>query len=208
MPIQALCTVAEAVKLNAFAFSLTLDVGEELAGQVSCGQFIHIKCGHSRLLRRPISICDWMGDTLRVVFEVRGEGTEWLSRRKAGDKLDVLGPLGRGFDVSGKKLLLVGGGIGVPPLLGCAQYAASRGGEVHACLGFRDAGTSCSPGTLRRYCRCLHVISDDGSTGRKGFVTELVEEFLAASLCRGRLHRLLRRAGKAGDPRPAAPDPC
>ena len=75
MPIQALCTVAEAVKLNAFAFSLTLDVGEELAGQVSCGQFIHIKCGHSRLLRRPISICDWMGDTLRVVFEVRGEGT-------------------------------------------------------------------------------------------------------------------------------------
>ena len=65
MPVQALCTVAEAVKLNAFAFSLTLDVGEELAGQVACGQFIHIKCGHSRLLRRPISVCDWMGDTLR-----------------------------------------------------------------------------------------------------------------------------------------------
>ena len=76
MPVQALCTVAEAVKLNAFAFSLTLDVGEELAGQVACGQFIHIKCGHSRLLRRPISVCDWMGDTLRVVFEVLGEGTE------------------------------------------------------------------------------------------------------------------------------------
>ncbi len=185
MPVQALCTVAEAVKLNAFAFSLTLDVGEELAGQVACGQFIHIKCGHSRLLRRPISVCDWMGDTLRVVFEVRGEGTEWLSRRKAGDKLDVLGPLGRGFDVSGKKLLVVGGGIGVPPLLGCAKYAASRGGEVHACLGFRDEGHLMLTGDFAEYCRCLHVISDDGSTGRKGFVTELVEEFLAAEACAG-----------------------
>ena len=170
MPVQALCTVAEAVKLNAFAFSLTLDVGEELAGQVACGQFIHIKCGHSRLLRRPISVCDWMGDTLRVVFEVRGEGTEWLSRRKAGDKLDVLGPLGRGFDVSGKKLLVVGGGIGVPPLLGCAKYAASRGGEVYACLGFRDEGHKMLTGDFAEYCRGLHVISDDGSTGRKGFV--------------------------------------
>ena len=126
-----------------------------------------------------------MGDTLRVVFEVRGEGTEWLSRRKAGDKLDVLGPLGRGFDVSGKKLLVVGGGIGVPPLLGCAKYAASRGGEVHACLGFRDEGHLMLTGDFAEYCRCLHVISDDGSTGRKGFVTELVEEFLAAEACAG-----------------------
>ena len=183
MPIQALCTVAEAVKLNAFAFSLTLDVGEELAGQVSCGQFIHIKCGHSRLLRRPISICDWMGDTLRVVFEVRGEGTEWLSRRKAGDKLDVLGPLGRGFDVSGKKLLVVGGGIGVPPMLGCAREAARRGSEVHAVLGFRDEGHRMLTGDFAECCRSMSVISDDGSTGRKGFVTELVEEFLRAQTC-------------------------
>ncbi len=55
-------------------------------------QFVHVKCGHSRLLRRPISICDWGENRLRIVFEVRGEGTEWLARRKAGDTLDVLGP--------------------------------------------------------------------------------------------------------------------
>ena len=87
--------------------------------------------------------------------------------------------------MSGKKLLVVGGGIGVPPLLGCAKYAASRGGEVHACLGFRDEGHLMLTGDFAEYCRCLHVISDDGSTGRKGFVTELVEEFLAAEACAG-----------------------
>ena len=97
MPIQKLCTVAEAVRLNEFACSLTLEAeGMEPQGP---DQFVHVKCGHSRLLRRPISICDWGKNRLRIVFEVRGEGTEWLARRKAGDTLDVLGPLGCGFQV-------------------------------------------------------------------------------------------------------------
>ncbi len=98
MPIQKLCTVAEAVRLNEFACSLTLEAeGMEPQGP---DQFVHVKCGHSRLLRRPISICDWGKNRLRIVFEVRGEGTEWLARRKAGDTLDVLGPLGCGFQWS------------------------------------------------------------------------------------------------------------
>ena len=97
MPIQKLCTVAEAVRLNEFAWSLTLEAeGMEPQGP---DQFVHVKCGHSRLLRRPISICGWGENRLRIVFEVRGEGTEWLARRKAGDTLDVLGPLGCGFQV-------------------------------------------------------------------------------------------------------------
>ena len=83
MPIQKLCTVAEAVRLNEFAWSLTLEAeGMEPQGP---DQFVHVKCGHSRLLRRPISICGWGENRLRIVFEVRGEGTEWLARRKAGD---------------------------------------------------------------------------------------------------------------------------
>ena len=176
MPVQTVCTVMEAVRLNDYAYSLTLDVGEEMAGQTACGQFVHIKCGESRLLRRPISICEWQGTLLRVVFEVRGEGTEWLSRRKVGDKLDVLGPLGHGFDVTGKKLVVVGGGIGVPPMLGAAKAAAVQGSEVHAVLGFRDGGHQMLAGEFDATCRSVNVISDDGSTGRKGFVTELLEE--------------------------------
>ncbi len=183
MPVQKICTIAEAVRLNEFAYALTLDVGEEMAAQTSCGQFVHIKCGESRLLRRPISICDWGKSTLRVVFEVRGEGTRWLSQRKTGDALDVLGPLGHGFDVSAKKLLVVGGGIGVPPMLGAAKAAAALGAEVHAALGFRDQGHRMLTEAFAECCRSMSVISDDGSTGRKGFVTELVEEFLTAQPC-------------------------
>ena len=183
MPVQKICTVAEAVRLNDYAYSMTLEAGEDLTGSISCGQFVHIKCGHSRLLRRPISICDWQDGLLRVVFEVRGEGTQWLSRRKAGDQLDVLGPLGHGFDVSAKKLLVVGGGIGVPPMLGAAKAAAAAGAEVHAALGFRDQGHRMLTDEFAECCRSMSVISDDGTTGRKGFVTELVEEFLRNTPC-------------------------
>ena len=108
MPIQKLCTVAEAVRLNEFACSLTLEAeGMEPQGP---DQFVHVKCGHSRLLRRPISICGWGKNRLRIVFEVRGEGTAWLARRKAGDTLDVLGPLGRGFRDGAGGPLPAGGG--------------------------------------------------------------------------------------------------
>ena len=183
MPVQKICTVAEAVRLNEYAYALTLEVGEEMAARTSCGQFVHIKCGKERLLRRPISICSWDKTTLRVVFEVRGEGTEWLSRRKAGDELDVLGPLGHGFDISAQKILVVGGGIGVPPMLGVAKAAAAAGAEVHAALGFRDRGHRMLTDEFAECCRSMSVISDDGSTGRKGFVTELVEEFLQDTPC-------------------------
>lgn len=179
MPIQRECAVADAVRLNEFAWSLTLDVGEDMARAASCGQFVHLKCGEERLLRRPISICDRQEGFLRVVFEVRGEGTAWLAGRKAGDRLNVLGPLGRGFDVSGKKLLVVGGGIGVPPMLGCAKAAAGRGSEVYAALGFRDMGHQMLTAEFSRACAGMEVISDDGSTGRQGFVTGLVAEYLA-----------------------------
>ena len=183
MPVQKICTVAEAVRLNDYAYALTLEVGEEMAARTSCGQFVHIKCGEERLLRRPISICSWDKTTLRVVFEVRGEGTEWLSRRKAGDELDVLGPLGHGFDPTVKKILVVGGGIGGPPMLGVARAAAAAGAEVHAALGFRDQGHRMLTDEFAECCRSMSVISDDGSTGRKGFVTELVEEFLQDTPC-------------------------
>ena len=176
MPVQTQCTVAEAVRLNDFACSLTLDVGEEMAGQIACGQFVHIKCGHSRLLRRPISICDWGKNRLRIVFEVRGEGTEWLARRKAGDTLDVLGPLGCGFQVEREaRCLLVGGGIGVPPMLGCAQYAPGR---CTAILGFRSGDRVMLEEQFRSVCSQVQVATDDGSYGFHGYVDALVRREL------------------------------
>ena len=157
MPIQKLCTVAEAVRLNEFAWSLTLEAeGMEPQGP---DQFVHVKCGHSRLLRRPISICGWGENRLRIVFEVRGEGTAWLARRKAGDTLDVLGPLGRGFRIGREdRCLLVGGGIGVPPMLGCAKWTAGRSTAI---LGFRSADRAMLTEEFQKCCKDVLLCSDD-----------------------------------------------
>ncbi len=176
MPIQQICTVVKAERLNADAISLTLEAGE-LARQAQVGQFVHIKCGEEHLLRRPISICDVEGGLLRVVFEVRGEGTEWLSRRAEGDKLDVLGPLGHGFHLEkGGKYLVVGGGIGVPPMLYTARTA---GGSTVACLGFRSREKAMLLSDFEAVCDHVAVTSDDGTLGAHGFVDALVREELA-----------------------------
>lgn len=178
MPIQQLCTVAAATKLNDYAWHLVLEAGR-MASMIRPGQFLHIKCGHSRMLRRPISICEWMGDEpedlVSVVFEVRGDGTAWLSRRKPGDRLDVLGPLGNGFDVQRKeKYLLVGGGIGVPPMLGCATP-----GSI-AILGCRSADREMPALTekFREECKEVILCSDDGTVGYHGFVDAQVRAVL------------------------------
>lgn len=146
------------------------------------GQFLHIKCGDGQLLRRPISVAraqlDEPEDTAALIFEVRGEGTRWLSQRKAGDKLDVLGPLGNGFDVSKEgRYLLVGGGIGVPPLMEigeCLQWPRA------AVLGFRTKDKA-FPSIISRFqghCEQVCICTDDGSLGRHGFVDGQVREIL------------------------------
>lgn len=177
MPIQEKCKITNIVKLNDFAYSFVLEVGDMVP---RTGQFLQVKCGHSRLLRRPISICDWQegehGNRLRIVFEVRGEGTEWLSRRKEGAMLDVLGPLGHGFEMDPNgRYLLVGGGIGVPPMLSCAR---SAWGNCTAVLGFRDAAHAMLLDEFRQACTDVVVTTDDGSLGRHGFVDAAVADLL------------------------------
>ena len=179
MKLETQCKVLELTQLSSGGWTMTVE-SHGIAEQISApGQFLHIKCGHSHLLRRPISICNWSAqrDLIRVVFEVRGKGTQWLARRKVGDSLDVLGPLGNGFSVRPEgNYLLVGGGIGVPPLLGCAVQGSRN---CTAVLGFRSArhamlleefGQAC-PGGVR-------LGTDDGSLGYHGFVDVLVRQEL------------------------------
>ena len=146
------------------------------------GQFVHIKCGHSRLLRRPISVCSCQAgegdapDRLTVVFEVRGEGTAWLAGRREGQSLDVMGLLGNGFPMKREgRYLLVGGGIGVPPMLGCAQYAPGR---CTAILGFRSGDRVMLEEQFRSVCSQVQVATDDGSYGFHGYVDALVRREL------------------------------
>ncbi len=145
------------------------------------GQFVHINCGHSRLLRRPISVCscqeDQPEDTLSIAFEVRGEGTAWLARRPVGHNVDVLGLLGNGFDIRPEgRYLLVGGGIGVPPMRGCAQYTGGRSTTI---LGFRSKEKAALLKLFEGDCAKTLAATDDGSLGHHGFVDELVRQELA-----------------------------
>ena len=178
MPIEQLCTVVEMTPLNDSTYWMTLEVGkmvEELG--LRAGQFLHVACGHSRLLRRPISICSWDKTTLRVVFEVRGEGTEWLSRRPVGHSLDVMGFLGNGFSMNPEgRYLLVGGGIGIPPMRGCAQYTQGRSTAI---LGGRSKDKIILKDCFEDECAKVLVATDDGSLGYHGFVDALVRQELS-----------------------------
>ena len=144
------------------------------------GQFVHIRCGEGLLLRRPISVCSCMedepDDLLSIVFEVRGEGTRWLAGRELGDSLDVLGLAGNGFDLKPEgRYLLVGGGIGIPPMLGCSQYT---GGRATAILGGRSRDKIILEDFFREDCAKVLCATDDGSLGHHGFVDALVRQEL------------------------------
>lgn len=138
------------------------------------GQFVHIACGEGNLLRRPISIADILPGALRVIYEVKGEGTRYLSQLKEGDPVDVLGPLGRGFDLSraSGNAILIGGGIGVFPLLPVAKLLGKR---AYVALGFRSASAAVLTEEFSAVSAGVHIATDDGSMGYHGFVTDMAE---------------------------------
>ena len=173
MPYQQDCKILSLRALNDQAFEMVLHAGE-IAETAQPGQFVNVSCGEGHLLRRPISICEAEGPQLRLVFEVRGEGTLWLSQRKEGESVSVLGPLGRGFDVDGKKVLFVGGGIGVPPLL----WAAKRAAGADAALGFAAKGRSILLEDFAAVCGETAVTTDDGSLGLRGNALDAARELL------------------------------
>lgn len=151
----------------------------EIARQAQAGQFVHIRAD-GFTLRRPISICEILRESgaLRLVFEVRGAGTERLSALQQDDTMDLIGPLGNGFRLFSpeKKVIVVGGGIGVPPLL---QTAAHYGENATAILGFRTASAAILVDDFTAYGCDTRVATDDGTAGFHGFVTGLLEQRLA-----------------------------
>ena len=179
MSIQEICRAVSNTRLGEGLYQLVLDA-PQIAAAAQCGQFVHIACGEGNLLRRPISICEAGEGRLRIVFQVKGEGTRWLADRKAGDTLDVLGPLGHGFDTAalGAKPVLIGGGIGVPPMLQTVKCAKAAGAAPRAILGFRNKGAVILEEDFRAVCETF-VTTDDGSYARHGFVTDVLQELVA-----------------------------
>lgn len=150
----------------------------EIAAAAAPGQFVHIRVeGFS--LRRPISLCeiDAEAGIIRLVFEIRGDGTRALANLNEGGMIDLLGPLGKGFSLlgPGKKAIVVGGGIGVPPLL---EVAKRYGGKASAVIGFRSASAVILDRDFAGAGAEVLLCTDDGTLGRRGFVTEALAERL------------------------------
>ena len=140
------------------------------------GQFVNIKL-EGKFLRRPISVCDCENDVLTLVYKVVGKGTEDMSRMKAGDRLDILTGLGNGYDLApaGDRPLLLGGGVGVPPMYGLAKRLAAEGKHVTVILGFNTKEEIFFEEEFRALGATVYVTTADGSYGVRGFVTGAME---------------------------------
>ncbi len=137
------------------------------------GQFVNIAL-EGRYLRRPISVCDYDAATLTLIYKVVGEGTAQMARMEPGGQLDLLTGLGNGFatDNDARRPLLVGGGVGVPPLYNLAKVLLAAGKPVQIVLGFNTAAEVFYAGEFRALGCSVTVATADGSAGVKGFVTD------------------------------------
>ena len=162
--------------------ALTADVFEmRLLGDTGAitapGQFINIKLD-GLFLRRPISVCDWDSESITIIYKVVGKGTTQMSKMGEGDQLDVLTGLGNGFDVSkcGDTTLVIGGGVGVPPMYGLAKALLAAGKKPVAILGFNKSEELFYEEKFKALGIETIVTTVDGSHGVKGFVTNALPE--------------------------------
>ncbi len=152
----------------------------ELRGDVSHitapGQFVNIKL-EGLYLRRPISVCDVQGDILTIIYKVVGKGTHRMAQMTAG-KLDLLTGLGNGYDLSlsGDKPVLLGGGVGVPPMYLLAKMLMEQGKQVRVVLGFNTKSEVFYEKEFAALGAQVTVTTVDGSYGVKGFVTDAMKE--------------------------------
>ncbi len=172
---QGIFEIAENTALSGLIFKMRL-VGDTSA-IIRAGQFINILID-GLYLRRPISVCDNDGNSVTVIYKVVGKGTEVLSRMKIGETLDVLTGLGNGYDtsLSGDRPLLLGGGVGVPPLYMLAKQLINDGKDVTVILGFNTKQEVFYEDEFKKLGAKVKVTTADGSYGIKGFVTDAVPD--------------------------------
>lgn len=166
--------VAEQREIASGIYSLWLET-ERIAKEANPGQFLSLYSGDdSRMLPRPISVCetDRERGRLRLVYRVVGKGTEEFSRLQKGEKLEILGPLGNGFPLKKKKAFLIGGGIGIPPMVQLAKELKTQA-EIQIIAGYRDELF------LTKELKAegpLYIATEDGSAGTKGTVLDVIRE--------------------------------
>ena len=172
---QAIFTVEENKNIAEKVYKMILS--GDTSAITNSGQFINIKLD-GFFLRRPISVCDYDEKTVTIIYKVVGAGTEKMSRTQKGEKLDILTGLGNGYDLtkSGNTPLLIGGGVGVPPMYNLCKNLINRNKKVSVILGFNSHSDVFYEEEFKRLGAEVYVTTADGSYGQKGFVTDAMKD--------------------------------
>ena len=171
---QGIFTIRENTPLTQTVYRMRLS--GDTSAITAPGQFVNIKLD-GYFLRRPISVCDCIPGELTILYKVVGHGTEVMSRMGIGEQLDLLTGLGNGYDLSrsGDHALLLGGGVGVPPLYMLAKELIAQGKRVSVILGFNKQDEIFYEEEFRSIGADVRVATADGSYGTKGFVTDAMQ---------------------------------
>ena len=171
---QSIFTILSNEALTDSVYKMVL--GGDTSAITASGQFVNIQLA-GKFLRRPISVCDYDDSTLTIVYKVVGKGTAQMSDMTAGEELDILTGLGNGYDLtlSGSKPVLLGGGVGVPPMYNLAKKLIAQGKEVSVILGFNTKSEIFYEEEFKKLGCTVTVTTVDGSYGVKGFVTTALE---------------------------------
>ncbi len=171
---QTIFTVTENIALTDSVYQMKLSGDTE---GIACGQFVNLKLD-GLYLRRPISVCDCREGELTLVYKVVGKGTEQMSAMAVGTEIDLLTGLGNGYDLApcGDTALLLGGGVGVPPLYKLAKELLAAGKRVTVVLGFNTKNEVFYEAEFKALGANVLVTTADGSYGIKGFVTDAIAD--------------------------------
>lgn len=172
---QTIFTIKENAPLTSTVYKMVLE--GDTSDITNCGQFVNIKLD-GLFLRRPISVCDCEGDLLTLVYKVVGRGTEIMKNMTVGEELDVLTGLGNGYDtsLSGDAPMLLGGGVGVPPMYMLCKKLIQEGKRPSVVLGFNTKDEIFYEDEFRALGASVTVTTVDGSCGTKGFVTDVMKD--------------------------------
>lgn len=170
------CLILENILLGNDVFKMVVSA-PEICKVSQPGQFVEVKTGrpNSPLLRRPISIADVEDDKLTIIYRIVGEGTQLMSECKTGESVNILGPLGKGFDLTAQKPLLTGGGIGIAPMIFLARALQAKRPSLLLAARSKEDVVFWKE-LFQAYCPQIDVTTDDGSLGTKGNIMALLPQ--------------------------------
>ena len=171
---QGFFTIVSNEALTDVVYKMVLE--GDTSAITNCGQFVDLRLPE-KYLRRPISVCDYDEATLTLIYKVVGSGTEIMAKLPVGTQLDVLTGLGNGYDttLSGDHPVLVGGGVGVPPMFNLCKKLIAEGKKPQVVLGFNVASEIFLADEFKKLGAEVYIATADGSRGTKGFVTDVIK---------------------------------